>query len=152
LASTSPLGGGAHSYDPGTANGLLWTVPVPEDSIEVHLGAGDALLHLSDFPILDAFTVPNSINPAHPAGRVPAVIDSLSVHWSGILSTIQFASTDPNDKFQGYFLENSATIEVTVTTPASDSLHGFQFVSDPASTTTSHFAQIGQEQNGLFFG
>ena len=151
MAGTSPLGGGAHSYDPGTANGLLWTVPVPEDSIEAHLGAGDALLHLTDLPILDAFTVPNSINPAHPAGRVPAVIDSLSVHWSGISSTTQFTSTDPDDKFLGFFLENSATIEVTVTTPASGVLDGFRFVSDAASTSISHFAQIGHESNGAFF-
>jgi hypothetical protein len=75
----------------------------------------------------------------------------LRVHWSGILSTTQFTSTDPDDKFLGYFLENSATIEVTVTTPASGSLDGFQFVSDAASTSISHFAQIGQESNGAFF-
>lgn len=158
LAGTSPLPepgtispNGAHSYDPGTANGLFWTVPVPEGSIQVHLGAGEALLQLTDFPILDAFTVPNSIDPTHAAGRVPAVIDSLSVHWSGILKTIQFTSTDPDDQFLGSFLENSATIEVTVTTPASDSLDGFRFVSDAASTTISHFAQIGHESNGAFF-
>jgi len=47
----------------------------------------------------------------------------------------------------GYFLENSATIEVTVTT--SPGLHGFHFVSD--ATTASYFAQIGHESNGVFF-
>ena len=80
---------------------------------------------------------------------MPAVIDSLRIHWSGITNTIDFS--DPVDRFAGYFLENSATIEVTATTPPSDSLHGFQFISDPASTTISLFAQIGHEQNGAFF-
>ena len=117
----------------------------------MRLGAGEAILQLTDFPIFDAFTIPNSFDPAHTFGRVNSTINSLKVKWSGILSTTQFSSTDPDDKFLGYFLENSATIEVTVTTPASDSLDGFQFVSDPASTTVSNFAQIGQESNGAFF-
>jgi hypothetical protein len=159
LAGTSPLPEptdptgptGAHSYDPGISeNGVFWTTPIPEGSVSAHLGAGEALLDATNIAVLDAFTIPNSFS--HAVTPVPAVIDSLRIHWSGITRTVDFSSADPDDQFAGYFLENSATIEVTATTPPSDDLHGFQFVSDPASTTISHFAQIGHEQNGAFFG
>lgn len=115
--------------------------------MNVHLGAGEALLDATNIPVRDVFTVPNSFSGAVPP--VPAVIDSLKIHWSGITKTIDFS--DAADRFAGFFLENSATIEVTVTTPPSPGLDGFQFVSDPASTTISLFAQIGHEQNGTFF-
>jgi hypothetical protein len=146
---TDPAGpNGAHSYDPGISpNGVFWTVPITEGGVEVRLGAGEALLHATNIPVDDVFVIPNSFSRAVPP--VPAVIDSLRIDWSGITNTIDFS--DPVDRFAGYFLENAATIEVTATTPPSDSLHGFQFVSDPASTTISLFAQIGHEQNGAFF-
>jgi len=144
---TAPLGpNGAHSYDPGiAANSLFWTTAIPADSVDVHLGAGAAVLEVTNVPLFDAFTVGNSFSQA--IARVPAVIDSLRIEWSGIASTIQFS--DATDKFAGYFLENSATIEVTVTTPASGSLHGFHFVSE--ATTESSFAQVGHDHNGSFF-
>ncbi len=140
----------AHSYDPGiSANKLFWTIPIPEESVDVHLGAGEALLHVTNISLSDVFTVPNSFS--HAKTPVPAVINSLRLEWGGITKTTHFTSTDPNDQFAGYFLENSATIEVTVTTPAANGLDGFRFVSDPAATTISHFAQIGHEHNGTFF-
>jgi len=138
----------AHSYDPGiSANGLLWTIPIPEESVDVHLGAGAAVLDATDIPLFDVFTVANSFSKAVP--RVPAVINSLRIEWSGITKTTQFSSANPDDQFAGYFLENSATIEVTVTTPPSPGLHGFHFVSD--ATTASDFAQVGHDHNGSFF-
>ena len=154
LAGTSPLPEpgtpsptGAHSYDPGIApNGLFWTIPIPEDSIDIHLGKGAAVLEAANVPLFDAFTVANSFSKAVP--RVPAAI-SLRIEWSGITKTLQFS--DATDQFAGYFLENSATIEVTATTPPSGALHGFLFVSDPASTTISNFAQVGHDHNGSFF-
>jgi hypothetical protein len=140
----SPLS--AHSYDPGiAANGLFWTIPIPEESVGVHLGEGAAVLEAANIPLRDVFTVANSFSPAGP--RVPAVIDSLNIEWSGITKTLQFS--DATDQFAGYFLENSATIEVTVTTPPSPGLHGFHFVSQ--ATTASDFAQIGHDHNGSFF-
>ena len=139
---------GAHSYDPGiSANSLFWTVSIPEDSVDVHLGAGEAVLEAANIPLFDAFTVGNSFSGAVP--RVPAVINSLLVEWSGITKTTQFS--DSTDQFAGYFLENSATIEVTATTPPSGSLHGFRFVSNAGSTSISHFAQVGHDHNGTSF-
>jgi hypothetical protein len=69
------------------------------------------------------------------------------MHWSGVKRRISFTSTDPDDRFAGDFIENTATIEVDVVTLPSTG-HGFRFVSDPAGTTVSNFAQIGRERNG----
>lgn len=141
---------GPHSYDPGVApNGVFWTTPIPEDSIEVHLGAGRASLHATNIPVFDAFTVPNSLNPAHPLGRVPSTINSLDLEWSNVTRRVEFS--DPVNQFAGLFLEDSATIEVTATTPASLGHHGFHFVSNPGATSVSLVAQIGHDHNGSFF-
>ena len=139
---------GAHSYDFGfSSTGVIWATSVPENAIAVRLGAGIATLDISNVPIDEVFTVDNSL-----AGgiRLPAVIDSLHIEWSGITNTTHFS--DSTDQFTGHFLENSAAVEVTATTPPSAGLHGFHFVSDPAATSVSLFAQIGQERNGSFFG
>ena len=66
---------------------------------------------------------------------------------------------DCPDAFRGDYFEGTATIEVTATTPRTPASTcppkagnpGFRFVSDRASTTISHFAQIGRERNGVFF-
>jgi hypothetical protein len=113
------------------------------------LGKGAASLELTNIPVFDAFTVPNSLNPAHPLGIVPAIINSLHIEWSGVTDRDEFS--DPTDAFAGLFLEDSATIEVTATTPPSLGKHGFKFVSDPAATTTTNFAQVGHDHNGMFF-
>ena len=105
------------------------------------------MLEARNISLGDTFTVDNSFSGTF--ARVPAVFDSLRIEWRGIMNTIRFS--DAADKFAGYFLENSATIEVTASTPPSGSLHGYRFVSDAASTTISHFAQIGHEHNGAFF-
>ena len=115
--------------------------------MNVQLGAGSALLDAKNIPVHDVFTVANSFGHVFPL--VPSMIDSLRIEWSGITNTIDFS--DPVDRFAGFFLENSATIEVTATTPPSDTLHGFQFVSDAGSTSHSHFAQIGHDSSGAFF-
>ena len=107
--------------------------------------------------VFDAFTVANSLNPQHPIRKVNAVLNSLRMHWSGSIN--RRSHTDCVDAFRGEFVENVATIEVVVTTPAQPASvcppraaqNGFRFVSDPAQTSISNFAQIGQERNGVFF-
>ena len=110
---------------------------------------GTAELHVRNVcSVFDAFTVANSLNPTHPVGNiVSAVIDSLDLRWSGVTRRIS-GFNDPVNQFSGDFVETSATIDVTVTTPKSTG-HGFRFVS--SATTTVNFAQIGRETNGVFF-
>jgi hypothetical protein len=58
---------GPHSYDPGIAPTLLtWTIPIPEDSIEVDFATGEAVLQLKNVcSVFDAFTVRNSFDVQH---------------------------------------------------------------------------------------
>ena len=102
------------------------------------MDSGEASLELQNVcSVFDAFTVPNSLNALHPLGLVSGAIKSLRIHWKG-------------------FIENSATINVTVNTPSTNPpftpapQDGFEFVADP-TTTVSHFAQIGHENNGSLF-
>jgi hypothetical protein len=152
LGSASPLG--LHSYDLGASRtGVFWATAVPEGSVGVEFNEGEAKLHLENVCVLDAFTVPNSLDQTHPLGHpVAGVINSLTLKWSGISRRVSgFRSTDPQDKFAGDFIEVSdADIAVTATTLSSTG-HGFRFVSDAPETTVKHFAQIGKEHNGVFF-
>jgi hypothetical protein len=144
-----------HSYDPGVSPTLgLWTIEIPKGSVEVDLDEGEAVLHIENVcRVFDAFTVPNSLNPLHPLGLVSAFLKSLRIEWKGIKKMRSFNN---GSTFAGDFVENSATIAVTVRTPETKppftptSQNGFQFVADPASTV-SHFAQIGHESNGALF-
>jgi len=108
------------------------------------------MLHLRNYCALDAFAIPNSLDASHPMGHpVAAVLNSFKMRWSGVNRMASFTSTDPQDQFTGDFIEDTCEIEVDVTTLRSTG-HGFRFVSDPGSTTISHFAQIGRERNGAF--
>ena len=150
----SPLG--PHSYDPGISPTLLlWTIPIPEDSVEVDLDAATAVLQLEDVcKVFDAFTVPNSLNTLHPLGFVSGLIRSLRIQWSGISRNWTFNN---GSTFRGSFIQNlTAPIAVTVTTPATKSpftpspQDGFEFTSDPMTTVTN-WAQIGHENNGALY-
>jgi hypothetical protein len=52
---------------------------------------------------------------------------------------------DSDRRFRGRFLENNATLAWSA------SRAGFKFVSDAASSSTSVFAELARESNGLFF-
>jgi hypothetical protein len=142
---------GPHSYDAGVSQtGVTWVTEVPEGTAHADLDEGSALLHAENICVFDAFTVANSLTPSRPLGNlVKGIFNSLRMEWSGVQRRVTGFS-DSVDRFRGDFVETSAQIEVTVTTPLSTG-HGFRFVSDPGETTVSHFAQIGNEHNGVFF-
>jgi hypothetical protein len=106
--------------------------------------------------LFDAFTVPNSLIANHPLfGIARAEINSLVMRWQGVKRKVHVENHSVG--FSGDFIEDTATIAVTATTQASSppftplALHGFRFVSDPAATSKSAFAQIGRMQDGVFF-
>jgi len=83
-----------------------------------------------------------------------AELNSLQIEWSGIKTTE--TANQPANRMRGTFVETSATIALTATTPKSmvtalSNGHGFRFVSDPASTSVNDFALMGHEQNGVYF-
>jgi hypothetical protein len=121
----------------------------------VDLNAGTASLHVRNLCVYDSFTVANSIQGVNrTVNQVKGIINSLDMQWSGVIK--RDTANESVNQMRGSFVENTATIAVTATTPitmvtALSNGHGFQFVSDPASTSVSNFAQIGMEQNGLFY-
>jgi hypothetical protein len=149
---------GPHSWDPGISPSLVfWTAAAPQANIKVDLREEKASLRVKNVIVFDSFTlIPNALDPNHPAGHANGVINSLRMEWSGTTRATTFENCEPN-AFRGRFFEDTATIEVTATTRAtpercgSRPMHGFRFVSDPASTSKSRFAQIGRERNGVFF-
>lgn len=145
----SPLG--FHSWDAGVSESLVfWTTPLPPGSAKVDLAGGTASLKVNNIcAVFDAFKVSNSLNPARPLGFASGMINSLDIEWSNVVKS--FAGIrDTVNNFEGDFFQvSNVTIAVTATTPVSTG-HGFQFVSDPASTIVN-FAQIGSEKNGVFF-
>jgi hypothetical protein len=107
------------------------------------MGAGMASYQLTNLPLLDFGTLFNAVSNVPP---VPATA-SFQVQWrlpDGTKRTV----TKIRDAIQGYtgaFLPSTASIEWSAQED------GFSFVSDPAATSTSEYAQLGQERNGVFF-
>jgi hypothetical protein len=105
--------------------------------------------------VYEAFTVPNSLAGVNrPVNLVKGIIESLDIEWSGVIS--RDTANQPVNRMRGTFVENTATISVTASTPRTEVTplsngHGFRFVSHPAATDLSNFAQIGFEQNGIFY-
>jgi hypothetical protein len=138
-----------------SATDVFWVIQIPDGSFHANLNSGIASLHLQNACVYDAFTVLNSIKGVNrEVNQVKGIINSMEIKWSGILGTE--TANEPVNRMRGTFVQNTATVEVTATTPRTEVTalsngHGFRFVSDPAATSVSHFAQIGFEQNGVFF-
>ena len=130
-----------NDFNPGIApSGLFWTVAVPDNSVDVHPGAGTARFALSDFQTRDFHTIGNSIlgGPSDPA------IVSFEMVWSGQGQSL--VQTDGSS-----FSFDSVISTVTVEWSALNEATGMRFQSDPASTSRSEFAAVGHEKNGVFF-
>jgi hypothetical protein len=147
---------GPHSWDGGLSpTSVFWAVRIPTGAAHVDLNDGTASLHVENVCVFDAFTVANSILGVNrPVNPVLGIINSLHIEWSGV-NTLE-AANEPVNQMRGTFGEGTATIAVKATTPRTmvtslSNGHGFRFVSDPASTSESHFALIGRERNGVFF-
>jgi hypothetical protein len=126
--------------NPGiTLTGLFWTMAVSENSVEVDFGKGRAELRVEDAVIEDYGTFLNSLSggPSEPA-RV-----SFEVHWTGRPPRQRVVNTA--GEMEGQFIRNAATMEWSATTA------NYKFVSQPARTSSSLFAEIGHERNGAFF-
>lgn len=61
----------------------------------------------------------------------------------------QFKVRDPAQGYAGQFWQSESAGAATLEWSASEA--GFSFVSDPAATSSSYFAALGRERNGLFF-
>jgi len=101
------------------------------------------VVQASNVPVIDWGSIPNALF----FGLSPvAAQTSFKIVWSGVTDRLDLNNTDPvYGGFGGEFIRNSAQMEWTAT--AGD----YQFVSDPLATSSSSFAEIGHERNGMFF-
>ena len=102
-------------------------------------------MEADDVPILDYGNVPNALffgdDPTPTSGSV-----SFKVVWRGGNERLNIRNTDPVfGGFAGEFIRNAAQMEWTAT------VGDFTFVSAPLATSSSVFAEIGHERNGVFF-
>ena len=127
---------------PSPPFGLFWTIAIPDDGIDVHLGAGRASMAADDVPIHDYGSFPNDITGGP---GVPGTV-SFKVTWSGVQERLNIRNTNPvYGGFAGQFIRNSAQMEWKA------KVGDLVFQSDPLATSSSSFAEIGKERNGSFF-
>ena len=110
----------------------------------MQLGKGSASLEASNVAILDYGNIPNALFGGGPA-PVPGTV-SFKVVWSGVDERLNIKNTDPVfGGFAGEFVRNTAQMEWHA------AVGDFTLVSDPIATSSSSFAEIGYERNGVFF-
>ena len=129
-----------HDFDPGIASsGLFWTIRVPDDRVEVDLDDARASIELRDVDVRDFYSIPNALSygPSAPANV------SFHILWSGVKQRVHLH--DNQKKFDAQLIVDTATMGWSAHTK------DFKFKSDPASTSTTIFAAIGRERNGVFF-
>src|SRR5262249_59881781 len=88
--------------------GLFWTIELPEDSVEVEFGKGQASLRGFDVPVFDYGSIPNALF-GPPPSPLPTGTVSLRVVWSGPGHKVNIRNTDPTyGGFAGGFVRNKA--------------------------------------------
>ena len=131
-----------HDFNPGILdNGLFWVVQIPDRSVDVNPGAGQARMLVRDLDIEDYFTLDNALldGPSVEA-RV-----SFDCRWQHPGARTRYRNPAPDQRFAAELTETSATLEWSARE------EGFEFRSDPASTSVTVRAEVGHERNGAFF-
>ena len=126
--------------NPGVApSGLFWTMALPTD-VDVQLGNGTAIMRGTGLRMPDFGDFTNSLFGGKPTA--PATV-SFTVRWSGVESRANVVNT--GDGHAGEFVRSRAQMEWSAI------VGDYEFVSAPMSTSSSDFAEIGHERNGVFF-
>jgi hypothetical protein len=123
---------------------VFWTIFVPPDSVDVHLGAGQASFRLTT-STFDDHDLKSSLTKVFPAGFPQIAQISFDVEWSGIVDTAHIRNEALN--FEGDFLQTGSTIQWSALNPSS----GFQFTSEAPNPARVVNAVIGRVRNGVFF-
>jgi hypothetical protein len=119
--------------------GLFWTSCIDPHAVAVNPGNGRATMSVSDLEIPDYFNGDNALvlGPSEPG------VVSFHIEW-----------TKSNDKRQ-FRYEPEQWLANVVINEAKAEWEGetakARYVSDPLATSASLFAEVGHEQNGVFF-
>ncbi len=136
--------GGAQitDFNPGIRkNGLFWTTVVDDRDIDVDLAAGTATfrgtnMHMPDFHDFENAVLGNGETPT------PAIV-SFTVEWTAAGAVMNFENTD--QQYRGDMRAATAQMEWTARSGI------YEYASAQLATSTTEFAQIGEESNGSFF-
>jgi len=131
------------------ASGLFWTAMLPDDAVEVHSDDAGAEMRASNVHVLDYGDLANSL---FGGGKppVPATV-SFRVRWAGTTNGDGENAGEPvhvvnaSDGHTGEYMRGTAQMEWSAT------IGDYDFVSAPIGTSSSDFAEFGQERNGIFF-
>jgi hypothetical protein len=129
-----------HDFNPGIEDsGLFWVSRVPEQSIEVGPGSGRASMRVKRLASRDFGDVVNALllGPS-----VPAIV-SFDIWWTASHDAHRF-HYEP-DRWDANVVFNEARASWQGETAAA------RFVSGPASTSFSLFAEVGHERSGVYF-
>ena len=134
-----------HDLNPTVSppTGLFWTIEVPPEAISVNLPRGIAELQAQNVPIFDYGDIPNAISGARPG--IPGTV-SFRVTWRGAVRSTTVRNTDPvYGQYAGEFRQNAARMVWTAR------VGDYEFRSSAIETSSSQFALLGEERNGMFF-
>ena len=141
-----------HDFNPGdltefgrpnhfAADGVFWTLPVPEKSVRVRPGQGDAHFMLTDVFHSDYF---NIVNALFRTGPLPLdATASLDIRWTGTGEQRQVNNDTAG--FRGQYTNATATIEWSAANDA-----GYVFSTANSSETNIAHAFTARVQSGVF--
>lgn len=112
---------------------------MPDSGVQADFATGTARLHVQSHHYED---YSNILNALEDGPSVPAVA-RFDLRWNGTLRSGHLH--DSTNLFDLSYHVTPATIAWSAHE------RGFDFVSDPADTSSAIFALIGQETNGAFF-
>ena len=132
-----------HDFNPSppVPTGLFWTIRLRDENVDADVDDGRATYHVRNAPVFDHGNIGHALLGGPPP-PTPARV-SFTVEWHGVTSRQYIHNT--TDHHAGEFVFNSAQMDWT----AEDDVYRFQ--SAPLSTSTSAFALVGNERNGIFF-
>jgi hypothetical protein len=120
--------------------GLFWTTCIDPHDVAVNPGNGRATMSVCGLGIPDFFTFDNAavMGPSEPG------VVSFHIEWAKSRDKRRFRY-EP-EEWRADVVINEARAEWEGET---DLAH---YVSDPLATSSSLFAEVGRERNGVFFG
>ena len=108
--------------------------------MEVNLEAETASLRVKNLSVPDFHDVVRALQQQPPIAMATLSFD---IQWSGVVRRLRIENE--TDGFAGSYIEDIARAEWSA------QQEGFEFVSDPASTSQNVYSVIGRERNGVFF-
>jgi plastocyanin len=131
-----------HDYNPGlSSTGVVWTIAAPGDSLAVDGRNGAASARFSNLAMLNHHTIPNVLQ-GDARAPVPGAV-SFELRFQTVPKP--FTVTDAQARgYAGEFNEASALLAWSA------KQDDFQFTSDRIESSSSLFAMMGHERNGVY--